>query len=402
MLKTRPKNHHFFLLFPNIFGFKGGVQVYSIFLLQALQQLYPNANYDIFLKYDRETPDNPPFLSQTRFHCLGNWSRFLQTLLLTLKTISLGIWQQPTALITTHLNYSIACYWLKRLTGTPYWVIVHGLEGWNLSHPLRQKALRHADKVIAVSHYTRDRLLQEQRLNPAQISVLPNTFAATQFQPTPKPDYLLQRYRLTKDQPVILTVTRLGRSASYKGYDQILRALVEIRRHIPNIHYILVGKGDDRPRIEALIAQLNLQQSVTLAGFVPDAELCDHYNLCDIFAMPSQGEGFGIVYLEALACGKPVLAGNQDGAVDPLVHGKLGCLVDPLNESEITRNLQQILQRTYPNPLLFQPEVLRQETIKRFEFAQFSQTLTTLTQTHWRRQFQSPAVPIKSVVTENH
>ncbi|MFP4121329.1 glycosyltransferase [Coleofasciculus sp.] len=83
--------------------------------------------------------------------------------------------------------------WLKRLTGTPYWVIVHGLEGWNLSHPLRQKALRHADKIIAVSHYTRDRLLQEQQLNPAQISVLPNTFAATQFQPTPKPDYLLQR-----------------------------------------------------------------------------------------------------------------------------------------------------------------------------------------------------------------
>ena len=94
-----------------------------------------------------------------------------------------------------------------------------------------------------------------------------------------------------------------------------------------------------------------------------------------MFSMPSQGEGFGIVYLEALTCGKPVLAGNQDGAVDPLLHGKLGCLVDPTDVNAIAHSLIQILHRTHPNPLLFQPQILRQQTIARFEFTQFHQTL---------------------------
>lgn len=378
MFGIKKKQLHFFLLFSNIFGFKGGIQVYSIFFLQALQDLYPDAAYDVFLKYDRKTNSHPKFSPQTRFHCLGKWHRFVQSLLLTLKTIILGIWKRPTLVITTHLNYSIACYWLKRLTGVPYWVVVHGLEGWNLTNPMRRAALRYADKVVAVSHYTRDRLLDEQQLDPAKVSVLPNTFVAHQFQPQPKPSYLLSRYGLSPQQPVILTVTRLGRSAYYKGYDQILQALVKIRQHIPNVRYILAGKGDDRPRIESLVKRLNLQENVTFAGFVPDEELAAHYNLCDTFAMPSRGEGFGIVYLEALACGKPVLAGNRDGAVDPLLGGKLGCLVDPDDVDAIANNLMQILQGSHPNSLLFDPEGLRQQTIEKFEFTQFRKILGRL------------------------
>ena len=137
----------------------------------------------------------------------------------------------------------------------------------------------------------------------------------------------------------------------------------------------MAGKGNNIPHIEALVHQLNLQDCVTLTGFVPESELGDHYNLCDVFALPSRGEGFGIVYLEALACGKPVLAGNQDGAVDPLLNGEIGCLVDPNDVQAIAQNLTQILQGTYPNPVLYQPEILRQKTIENFEFAQFRQTL---------------------------
>jgi glycosyltransferase involved in cell wall biosynthesis len=91
--------------------------------------------------------------------------------------------------------------------------------------------------------------------------------------------------------------------------------------------------------------------------------------------MPSKKEGFGIVYLEALACGKPVLGGNQDGATDALCHGKLGALVNPDDVSEITQTIIQILQNTYPNPLMYQPESLRQQVIDNFSFEQFQKTL---------------------------
>ena len=152
--------------------------------------------------------------------------------------------------------------------------------------------------------------------------------------------------------------------------------------HVPNVHFILAGKGDDLPRINALVTSLNLEDCVTIAGFVPDEELCAYYNLCDVFALPSKGEGFGIVYLEALACGKPVLAGNQDGPIDPLAEGKLGCLVDPDNVEEIADNLIQILQGNYFNPVIYQPEYLQQKTIEAFDFSQFRKSLANLVDSH--------------------
>ncbi|MEH2127860.1 glycosyltransferase family 4 protein [Nostoc sp.] len=370
-----------YLIFPNIFDFKGGIQVYSKFFLKALQDIYPEADYDVFLKYDKYSltqPDKLQFLSSTRFHYFGDLPKLLQPILFATKIIILAIIQHPVIVISTHVNYAIVCYILKFFTGTPYWVVAHGLEVWDIENKATKFALEKADKIISVSNYTRQRLLQDSNIDSEKIVILPNTFDANKFPINSKPTYLLKRYNLTDEQPVILTVTRLGSMAKYKGYDQILHALVKVRLYLPNVHFILAGKGDDIPRIKALVTNLNLQDCVTIAGFVPDKELCDHYNLCDVFALPSKGEGFGIVFLEALACGKPVLAGNQDGSIDPLADGKLGCLVDPDNVEEIADNLIQILQGDSSNPVIYQPEYLQQKTIEAFDFSQFRKSLAKL------------------------
>lgn len=380
---------HFYLLFPNIFGYMGGIQVYSALLLRTLQELYPDAHYDVFLKYDRSAAVNMQeieFLPQTRFHFFGQhhgdrnlWRRYAQAGLAATQIVGSALRQRPTLILSTHIDYySVAFDWCKRGTGIPYWVILHGLEAWNIQSASLKAALRHADRVVSVSTYTRDRLIDQNLLDPALTAILPNTFDADRFAIAPKPDYLLKRYGLNPDQPVILTVARLDRNTDYKGYNQILHTLSTIRAAIPGVHYVIAGKGDGRPQIEALIERLGLQNCVTLAGFIPQSELCGHYNLCDVFAMPSKGEGFGIVYLEALACGKPVLAGNQDGSVDPLAQGELGCLVDPDDQASIAQSLIQILQGSYPNPLLYQPEVLRQRTIATFGFDRFRTTLSNL------------------------
>jgi glycosyltransferase involved in cell wall biosynthesis len=124
-----------------------------------------------------------------------------------------------------------------------------------------------------------------------------------------------------------------------------------------------------------MVDELGLGGCVTLTGFIPDEELTAHYQLCDVFAMPSKGEGFGIVYLEALACGKPTLGGNQDGALDALCRGELGALVDPDDVQAIAHTLVEILQGTYPNPLIYQPEQLRQRVIDIYGFERFKRTL---------------------------
>ncbi len=368
----------FHLWLPDIFEFKGGIQVYSAFLLQALQAIAPQANYRVLLKHDTHYQTGFPFLTQTQYHFAGKFPLSLRTAVFAAQLLGYGVMQQPDLVIASHINFTPAAHWLKRLRGVPYWAVAHGLEAWNIKSLSLKSALAKANLILAVSNYTRDRLLREQNLDPAQIALLPNTFDANSFAIAPKPEYLLERYGLGASQPIILTVARLDRSDRYKGYDQILRAMPEIRRHLPNVHYLIVGQGSDLSRIENLIQSLNLSSCVTLTGFVSDAELGAHYNLCDVFAMPSKGEGFGIVYLEALACGKATLGGNQDGAIDALCNGELGVLVDPDDVAAIAQSLVQILQGIYPNPILYQPEALREKVIYNFGFTRFQITLERL------------------------
>ena len=372
----------FHLWFPNIFEFKGGIQVYSAFLLTALQNIAPNLDYDVFLKHDTRTVEEVEFSTHTRFHFSGSWTSRWRTLMFASQLFIYGFWQRPKLIISTHVNFTLAAYWLKRIAGIPYWTVAHGVDAWEIDNPGLQTALKSADRILAVSNYTRERLIEEQSLKPTSISLLPNTFDAERFQIAAKPPHLLERYQLTPEQPVILTVARLDRTERCKGYDRILPALPLIRQKIPRVRYLIVGKGNDRPRIENLITSLDLQDCVTLAGFIPDEELNDHYNLSDVFAMPSKEEGFGIVYLEALACGKPVLAGNCDGAIDALCDGELGVLIDPDNTDAIASNLMQILQGNHSHPLIYRPQILRQKVIDAYGFARFQDTLARLLQTH--------------------
>jgi phosphatidyl-myo-inositol dimannoside synthase len=184
------------------------------------------------------------------------------------------------------------------------------------------------------------------------IEVLPMTFDAKKFEAEPKPHFLLKRYQLGPDQPVILTIARLASVEQYKGYDQVLRALPAVKRAFPDVQYILGGRGSDRPRAMTLIRKLGLTDAVILAGYIPDHELRAFYNLCDIFTMPSKGEGFGIVFLEALACGRPVIAGNKHRSVDAVINGKLGVLADPDNLAEIAEALVLILTKRHPLGIL--------------------------------------------------
>jgi glycosyltransferase involved in cell wall biosynthesis len=376
---------------PGLYDFKGGIQVFSNFLLEALQDLYPQVDYQVFLTHDR--PVKHISFPNTRFHTTGEWPESWRIKAFAAQILSHGLWQRPDLIITTHLNFTLAADRLKRLCNIPYWTIAHGFEAWDIQRPQLLAALANADRILAVSNYTRDRLLEHSMIDPDRVSVLPNTFHPERFQIADKPTHLLARHQLQPHQPIILTVNRLAAGESFHSYDQILKALPLIRQQLPDVHYLIVGQGDDRPRLEELIRRQNLTDCVTLAGFISDAELADYYNLCDVFAMPSILEGFGIVYLEALACGKPVVAG-LDGGLDALDQGRLGVNLDPEDIPQLASCLTAILQRrsTDASDHLFSArQVLRHETIERFGTTAFRNRLANL--------FQS--TPIDVITTIN-
>ncbi len=291
-----------------------------------------------------------------------------------------GVRLRPTVILTTHVNFAPVARTLWTWFGIPYLAIGHGIEVWDIPRQSVRRALQEAPGLAAVSEFTRGRMTEVIGRIEDSINLLPNTFDSRHFVPGPKPRFLLKRYGLSPEQPVILTIARLASAERYKGYDQVLQALPSIRDAFPDIRYILGGQGPDRGRVERLIDEAGVSKQVTLAGYIPEHELCDHYNLCDLFAMPSKGEGFGIVFLEALACGKPVLAGNKDGSVDALLGGAIGALIDPDSVDELGQQVIAILRGAHPLAVLQDPTELRRRVCEAYDYDRFRENLRQLIQ----------------------
>jgi glycosyltransferase involved in cell wall biosynthesis len=172
--------------------------------------------------------------------------------------------------------------------------------------------------------------------------MLPCAIDGNKFTPGLKSPELMAKYGLNNAK-VLVTVTRLWSGDIYKGVDITIRALPQILKVFPDVKYLVIGRGDDQPRLAKLAQDLGVSDRVIFAGFVPTEELIFHYRLADAYIMPSQ-EGFGIVYLEAMACGIPVLSGDNDGSADPLQDGKLGWRVPHRDAYAVAAACIEILQ----------------------------------------------------------
>jgi len=133
------------------------------------------------------------------------------------------------------------------------------------------------------------------------------------------------------------------RSERYKGHDRIIDVMPRLLERHPELVYVIAGNGDDLGRLEELAAERGVRDHVRFIGYVPVDEMTSLYNIADAFAMPSSGEGFGFVFLEAAACGVPVLGGSVDGSPDALADGRIGIMVDPDDREALCQGLLELL-----------------------------------------------------------
>jgi phosphatidyl-myo-inositol dimannoside synthase len=238
-----------------------------------------------------------------------------------------------------HINMAALAAALAALLRRPWWLQIHGVDAWDPPGPFIRAAVAQADLVTAVSRYTRGRFLAWAGVKPDKVRVLPNT-VDPRFTPGPKPAHLLQRYGL-EGKRVLLTVARISRHDRDKGHDRVIAALPALRARFPDLAYVVAGDGDDRQRLEALAREHGVADLVRFIGWVPDAELVEHYRMADLFVMPSTKEGFGIVFLEAMACGVPAIGGDADGSVDALSAVEIGRAV-PVEH--VTDAIAQVLE----------------------------------------------------------
>lgn len=356
---------------PELFALPGGIQSFSRTFLAALSRALPFDEIRVQLKND--LPGSLP--SSGKFAAYGHYSPRSRNLRFAADCFLRAYRERPRLVIAAHPNFAPLARLIKQSANIPNILLAYGIDAWHVHSPARRRALQEADLILSISRYTRDWLIEKIGVDARRVKLLAPTFSAERFNLSPKSPKLLQKHDLSADTPVILTVCRLADDERYKGYDQIIHALPQILRVLPHTRYLLVGAGSDRPRVERLIRDAGVSRAVTLVGAVSDDELAGYYNLCDVFAMPSKAEGFGIVYLEALGCGKPVLAGNRDGSRDALADGELGLLVDPDNIDEIAGELVRVLRRDHSHPNIFQAELLRRRARELFGVERFQRTV---------------------------
>jgi phosphatidyl-myo-inositol dimannoside synthase len=244
-----------------------------------------------------------------------------------------------------HINLLPIAFLARMITRAPLVLVMHGIDVWRPPGPFIRFLVKKIDAYISVSKVTEKRFLAWAGLDEQSGYILPNSINLDQFGPGEKSQLLIDRYRLS-GKTVLMTLGRLSAEERYKGIDEVLEILPAIHKQIPKVMYLIVGDGSDRPRLEAKAAAMGVADLVVFAGLVPEYEKIGHYRLADAFVMPGRGEGFGIVYLEAMACGIPVVASKADGSYEAVLGGKLGIIVDPNNPDEILNGIIQALKCT--------------------------------------------------------
>jgi phosphatidylinositol alpha-1,6-mannosyltransferase len=238
---------------------------------------------------------------------------------------------------------------LYRRFGLPYLVYVHGeeLNFANKSrelHWMMRRVYRNSRFLIANSHNTACLLRDDWSIPANRVYVLHPGVDTARYHPTGH-DSEVRRRLGWGDRPVILTV---GRLQERKGHEQIVRALPVIRQQVPEVLYAIVGAGDQHARLKQITAELALEDCVTFHGEIDNNEVLSAYQQCDVFALPNRivhgdFEGFGIVLLEAQACGKPVVTGDSGGTVEAVHAPHSGRIVRAQHPEELAETLIELL-----------------------------------------------------------
>jgi phosphatidylinositol alpha-1,6-mannosyltransferase len=251
---------------------------------------------------------------------------------------------RPDLIFCGHLYMAPLCAPIARLTRAKLVVQMHGIEAWPRPSRLQRAAVEAADLVLCVSRDTRARVLDWAAIAPERLVVLPNTVDAA-F--APGEGSVLRAAMGLLGKRVLLTVGRLDSRDRYKGHDRIIAAIPELVAAGHDVIYLVVGEGDDRARLETCAHDVGVADRVRFMGSVELTTLVQIYQAADLFVMPSSGEGFGIVFLEATASGTPALGLDIGGARDALADGELGTIV---TESGLAAALARELERPRPNP----------------------------------------------------
>lgn len=333
-------------------------------------------------EFDRDHPNSVHRLVLQRHEWLRPESLLIYTRLLA-RSLRLALTNRFAAVLAGRaLPEGIIAWAVGRLRGCKVMIYAHGeeLTGWGRGRKFQAMcfALRHADHVLANSDFTRETLISLIGVRPDRIVMTYPTVDTDRLRPGLPHDDLRQAIGLQPSQPLVLSVGRLQRR---KGFDQVIRALPALVQRGHDLHYAIVGIGDDWDYLKGLAAEAGVSERVHLLGHVAPDDLPRWYNACNLFAMPNRDingdtEGFGLVFMEANSCGRPVIAGRAGGTGSAVEHGLNGLRVDGEDVAAVAQGIASLLD----DPALARRmgDAGRHRTVERFTSDQRAEIIRQL------------------------
>ena len=330
---------------------KGGISRYSRYQIQALRAIHGVEQVRVLSLMGPDPAGfEEPF--ETDWHGATSNPDFHSRVQFTLQALREMLVWQPDVIHGAHVNFTPLIYWLAKLTQAITVVNVYGLELWSGLSNARRKYLYRMDHVISDCHATADHLVSEG-MHPHHPTVIWDCADLGRFHPSPSSSHLLERYGLPDPahHRVLLTLGRLAVSARHKGYDRLLDVFFQVRERVPTAHLVFAGRGGDAERLEAKAMSLGLSQWVTFTGSIDEEDLPDLYRAAHVFALvsdkgPERGEGIPLTPIEAMACGLPVVVGDEDGSREAVDGGRNGIVVSPRDPAALIDALVTLLSET--------------------------------------------------------
>ena len=310
------------LLSPELFLAEGGIaRIMRLYLKALCEVAGPAGRVDSLVLNDN--PGHDARLTRYSNAQLGEQVGCQRSKLrFIVEAIRLG--RRADLLVCGHLH-QLAIAQLARLVNPRlrYCLVAHGIDVWRPYSLLERRALLGAHRILCISEYTRRQMLRFFPALPAErLVVVPNTI---------DPYFVSSLNNQFSTAPIasprLLTVSRLASTDTSKGVDTLIEAMPLVCHEFPQARLRVVGNGDDLPRLRALTAALGVAGVVDFTGLINDEALRAEYAACDLFALPSRKEGFGLVFLEAMAYGKPCL-GARAGGVPEVIDNSVGQLVE--------------------------------------------------------------------------
>lgn len=246
---------------------------------------------------------------------------------------------RPDIVWSAHVNFGRLLSAAAGIAAARSILNVYGLEIWSGLSAARRAHMARVGRIVADCHFTADYVVAE-KLHPGAPAVVWDPVDLDRFAPGPVDPLILRKYGLPDPSRhfVVMTLGRLAKAAAHKGYDRLIDTVAALAGEIPELRLVIAGRGDARDGLQALAAEKGIRDRVHFAGAVDEADLPAVYRCASVFSLVSdrghgRGEGIPLTPLEAMACGVPIVVGNDDGSQEAVDGDRNGFVVSPRDEA---------------------------------------------------------------------